>query len=226
MVAALAWRPAYRIIDSRFPFVGIYDRIADPAVLEDAIEIEAITNSRIRDEVGNITLVRPEDRISGPGATPVMAAFTHARPSRFSDGSFGIYYAAQTQDTAIAEVRHHKIAFLSATHEPSIDLDMRVYAADITGSFDDLRELDRGDPTLDPRSYTHSRTFGAARLEANASDGIVYPSVRDMNGTCVAVFRPRCVTHCHPIAYLGFRWNGTTIAEVYERARIMRFSDP
>jgi hypothetical protein len=163
MVAAIAWRPAYRIIDSRYPFEGIYDRVADPALLPDLIAIEALTNERLLDEAGTLALVRPKDRVSGPGTTPIMAAFTHARSSRFSDGSFGVYYAAKHRRTAIAEVRHHKTIFLAETAQESTDLDMRLYAADVRGAFDDLRRADRTDPRLDPDSYATSQRYAAER---------------------------------------------------------------
>ena len=97
-VRATLWKPCFRLIPSRYPTVGLYDAIADPADLDVVFAIEALTNPRIRDEIGQLQLVPPDERVSGPGATPVMAAFTHLNPdgSRFSDGSYGVYYAAQT----------------------------------------------------------------------------------------------------------------------------------
>ena len=46
-----------------------------------------------------------------------MAAFTHLNPqgSRFSDGSYGVFYCARSRDTAIAETRYHSALFLEAT---------------------------------------------------------------------------------------------------------------
>ncbi len=226
-MTAVAWRPAYRIIDSRYPFVGIYDRVADPTTLDDIVALEALTNERILDEAGTLALVRTEDRVSGPGTTPIMAAFTHARPSRFSDGSFGVYYAARRRETAIAEVRHHKTAFLTETGQESIDLDMRLYAADIRGRFDDLRNRARDDALYDARSYVASQRYGFDRYTANDIDGIAYRSVRDVSrkAECVAVFRPCVITNCVTAAYLVFRWDGTSIVEVYVKAEIMRFAD-
>jgi hypothetical protein len=34
-----------------------------------AYQIEAMTNDRLREEVGDISLVPPEDRVSGPGSS-------------------------------------------------------------------------------------------------------------------------------------------------------------
>src|SRR5690606_27761865 len=112
-IAELGWRPGYRIVPSRFPPVGLFDAVADPADLEAVFQIEAMTNDRLRDEVGDISLVPPEDRVSGPGTTPVMAAFTHLNPNgdRFTDGSYGVFYASATIETAVAETSHHRVGF-------------------------------------------------------------------------------------------------------------------
>ena len=85
------------MIASRYPTVGLYDAIADPADLEVVFAIEALTNPRMRNELGQLQLVPPDERLSGAGSTPMMAAFTHLNPegSRFSNGSYGVYYAAQ-----------------------------------------------------------------------------------------------------------------------------------
>ncbi|MGD1066430.1 MAG: RES family NAD+ phosphorylase [Vulcanimicrobiaceae bacterium] len=227
MVTKVDWRPAYRIIDSRYPFVGLFDRVARAADLEGVLAFEALTNERVLDEVGDLRLVRAADRVSGPGTTPIMAAFTHTHPSRFSDGSFGVWYAARRRTTAIAEVRHHKTIFLQATHEPSIDLDLRVYAADVRGHFEDLRGRAADDPLYDPLAYGPAQAFARERYTENAVDGIVYRSVRDpsRNAACIAAFRPRAVTNCVTAAYLTFRWDGRAIVEVHERAEIMRFAE-
>jgi hypothetical protein len=79
-LARVSWRPSYRLIHSRFPTVGLYDAIADPADLDAVFAIEALANPRLRDEIGELQLVEPAERVSGPGATPVMAAFTHLNP--------------------------------------------------------------------------------------------------------------------------------------------------
>jgi hypothetical protein len=104
------WPLAWRIVASRYPPIHLFERLTpDPAVWDALIALEQLTNPRVRDEVGDITLVPPDERVSGPGASYVMAPFTHINPtgSRFSDGSFGVYYAASALETAIAETIHH-----------------------------------------------------------------------------------------------------------------------
>ena len=117
--------------------------------------------SRLRDEVGDIRLVPPEDRVSGPGASVIMAAFTHLNPSgsRFSDGACGVFHAANDLDTAIAETRHHRERFMRATGQPRMELDMRVYLVDLEGELHDLR----GQTTVQPLVY-HTDNYAAGSI--------------------------------------------------------------
>jgi hypothetical protein len=55
-----------RLIPSRYPTVGLYDAIADPADLDVVFAIEALANPRIREEIGELSLVPKEERLTGP----------------------------------------------------------------------------------------------------------------------------------------------------------------
>src|SRR6185437_12887574 len=90
------WQPCFRVIPSRFPTIHLFERIADPADWEALYWLESLTNPRLRDEVGDIELVPPDERAFGPGGSVIMAPFTHLDPagSRFADGTFGAFYAA------------------------------------------------------------------------------------------------------------------------------------
>ena len=193
--------------------MGIYDRVAHPSDLDAIMEIEQLTNPRVRTEMGNLALVRLEDRVTGPGTTPIMAAFTNSLPSRFGDGTFGIYYAAHSERTAIAETRYHRQRFMHYTREPAADLDMRVYHADIRGAFDDVRTRGPRAKIYDSESYVASQAYGGRKYRARAN-GIVYRSVRDSAGECIAVFRPKLVQNCRAVAYLIYRWDGNSIIDV------------
>ena len=218
-VVRCTWHPSYRLIPSRYPTVALYDAIADPADLEVVFAIEALTNARIRDELGDLRLVPPEERVSGAGSTPVMAAFTHLNPdgSRFSDGSYGVYYAAQTLDTAIAEVSHHRAVFLARTEEPAIDVDLRLIAAPVDADLHDLRELGpAGAGLLDPSFYAKPQALGR-RLREGGSAGVLYPSVRHAGGFCVGIFRPRALGRARVGAHIALHWDGQRITHWYEK---------
>lgn len=217
--ARLDWRPCFRIVPSRFPPVGLFDAVADPADLEAVFQIEAMTNDRLRDEAGDIALVPPEDRIAGPGTTPIMAAFTHLNPEgdRFTNGSYGVFYASLTIETAIAETRYHRVRFLAATDEPAQELDMRVYAVDLDAELHDIRGMRESHP-----AYYHASSYAmsqelAAQLRDDGSNGIAYLSVRHDGGECVAVFRPPLLSNCRQERHLCYVWDGSAIATIYEK---------
>ena len=207
------WSQAYRIVPSRFPPVGVFDRIAEPGDLEALYAIEAMTNPRLRDEMGELRLVPPERRISGPGTTPVMAAFTHLNPegSRFSDGSWGVFYAGHSVATAVEETVYHRELFLAATAEPPCDIEMRCYRTSIQARLHDLRGGWKAEH--DPHSYAAGVAL-ARKLRREGSDGLVYDSVRHRGGECVAVFYPDRVAPCVQAQHLMYRWDGQRIAQV------------
>lgn len=215
------WQRAYRIVSSRFPPVGVYDRIADPADLDALHAIEALTNPRLRQELGELSMVPPARRISGPGSTPVMAAFTHPNPegSRFSDGSYGVFYAAHAVATAIEETVHHRERFLAATREPPIELQMRCYRTAISAMLHDVRG--HWPKVHDPHDYSAGQALGK-RLRAAGSNGIVFDSVRDPGGQCVAAFYPDVVAPCVQAGHYLYRWNGARIDTVLEVASVKR----
>ena len=222
----VCWKPSWRLVPSRFPPVGLFDRVANPSDLDIVMAIEGLTNDRLREEVGDLQLVPDEDRISGPCTTPIMAAFTHLNPegSRFSDGSYGIYYAAKEIDTAINETIFHRERFLRATKEPPIEIDMRSYASDIEDEFHDIRGQQAARPTLydpDPDQYGPAQSF-AASLRAQGSNGIVYVSVRDPGRECIAVFKPRLLSPVKQGAHYCYVWDGSTISEVYMKTEYQR----
>jgi len=215
----IIWTPCWRIVPSRFPPIDLFERVAGPADWEALIALESLTNDRIRDEVGNIALVPLEERVSGPGASVIMAAFTHPNPdgSRFSDGGYGVFYAGSDLATAIAETKHHRARFMRATSQSRMELDMRVYAVDLDGELHDVRGGQAALPLVyHPDDYSAGQALGAT-LRADGSAGIVYDSVRHMGGMCAAVFRPRCLANPRQERHLCYVWDGQRIGTVYEK---------
>ena len=218
----IEWKPCWRIIPSRFPPIQLFERVAEPDDLEAIFELDALTNPRLRNEVGDIELVPPGDRISGPGTSVIMAAFTHLNPngSRFSDGTYGAFYAANDLDTAIAETKHHRERFMSATAQEHMELDMRVYLVDLDGNLHDLRGQKATQPLVYHNDNYAAGQYLARTLRKGKSNGIAYDSVRRMEGECVAVFRPPLLSNARQERHLCYVWNGRQIAAVYEKREL------
>ncbi len=217
--ATVRWAPCHRLIASRFPTVGLYDAVASPDDLDVVFAIEALTNPRVRQELGQLSLVPVADRVVGAGATLVMAAFTHLNPlgSRFSDGSWGVYYAADSLPTAVAEVSHHRALFLARTNEPAIDIDMRWIQARLDAALHDVRGQQTALAAVyDPVRYGASQDL-ARGLRGQGSPGIVYDSVRRQQGQCAAVFKPRALSHARAAGHIGLHWDGQAISHWFEK---------
>jgi RES domain-containing protein len=219
---ALDWNPACRIIPSRFPAINLFERVAGAEDFDALYALEAMTNARIRDEVGDISLVPPDERLFGDGSSCIMAAFTHLNPhgSRFSDGSYGVFYCARDRQTAIAETRYHQSRFMAATQEPPMRLSMRLYTVAAHGRVVDLRAASRAEPRIvDPDNYSYAQGIGRTLRQQNAH-GILYPSVRQPGGEALAALRPTLLKNCLHAAYLEYRWNGQTIDAVFEVSQL------
>jgi RES domain-containing protein len=146
---------------------------------------------------------------------------TRFGPASLTPESFGVYYAARDEATAIAEVKHHRVVFLQAMRAPAQDLDFEVLKAAVKGAhFFDLRGRQRDYPDVySPTDYSASQRLGV-ELQRRDADGIAYDSVRREGGECVAVFRPRCVGPARPVKQLIFRWDGEAITAVLETHRL------
>jgi hypothetical protein len=212
--AKIQWQRAVRIIRSLYPPVDLFEDIADPADWPLLISAEMKTNPRLMETIGNIALVPHSRRVSGPGASYLMAPFTHVspdRPSRFSDGRYGVLYVARSFETAVLETMHHHGRFMAATEQaPGWTSQFREIVLDVDASLHDLRSLDRTDPVLDPDDYAASQTLGSS-LRALGSDGIVYPSVRQPGGKCAGLFYPDRVSLPTQGRHLDYHWDGVRV---------------
>lgn len=212
----LEWTPAWRIIPSKFPPQNLFSRIADAEDYESLFELEGLTNDRLRVQRGEHRL---DNHFIGPEPSSlILSAFCHPNPigSRFSNGSYGVYYCAYELDTAVAETTYHRCQFLKATKESPGEIDMRVLLADLLGDLHDLRDLQTSQPQLFHKTdYQHSQTLGG-HLKKEGSKGIVYPSVRH-EGECAAVFCAHILNNCRQERHLCYVWDGQKIAQVYEK---------
>jgi len=201
-----------RLVPSRYPPVGILDRVAAPEDLDAVIELEGWTNDRLSAEIGILHTIPPAEWVTArPGASVIMAAFCHPRPGggRFNDGDRGAWYAGFTLETALAESVFHRSTELAEVGGFETRVEMRLYLADFDARFHDLRGRDPAwEPLHDPGSYAASQAF-ARRLRGSGSNGIAYRSVRRPGGRCIACFRPPLVSNVRPTAHFEYRWSGT-----------------
>ena len=216
-ISDIDWRVSHRIIRSIYPPIALFEDIADPADWELLASAEAKTNPRVRDLIGDISLVSVGRRVSGPGASYVMAAFTHVsrdRPSRFCDGSYGAWYCGDRFEVALMETVYHFARFMSRTSEPPGDAQFRELTCRITGSLHDMRS-GGFENCLRPDDWSAAQVTGAG-LREGGSNGIVYRSVRWSLGDAAALFWPDLIRL--PVVqarHLEYHWDGTSVTRYF-----------
>jgi hypothetical protein len=190
--------------------------VTDPADLADVLAVLS---------VGAPAIIDPARAVTGPGASWIMLPFLRPGPSRFTDGTrYGVFYAGRPQATAIAETTYHYARFLADSHEPATLLGVKMLRCSVRGAMVDIRGAKLARPDLydpDPANYGPAQQWADAR-HREGHEGIVYDSVRNIGGQCVAVFSPRGVTQCRLTGYFAYEWNGTAIVRAHRMRETWR----
>lgn len=189
----------HRLIPSRHDEESVLNRLAeDEKELQELFELDGATNDRLLGEANLLPGISVHELLFGVAyAHIVNAAFTHVHPSgsRFNGSDRGAWYAGFELETAEAEIAFHKAQELAEVQWPEPEtFTFREYLADFRADFHDIRGDAHYSGCLDPNSYANSQRL-AKELLASGSAGIIYPSVRRSNGTCVVCFRPTLVTN-------------------------------
>ncbi len=209
----VTWTHYHRLINSAYPPIDLFEDIAGPSDWGLLGVAEARTNPRVADTIGNLDLVPKDRRVGGDGASYVMAPFTHIsldRVGRFHDGTFGVFYAADSFDVALFETVYHMQIFYAATAQKAGWLtDFRELTGDIDADLVDICGDEFGH-LLAPGDYGASQTF-ARDIRANGADGIVYSSVRSPGGICFGAFYPDVMSVPMQGKHVRYHWDGARI---------------
>ncbi len=206
---AVQYRGMHRLIPSLYSRdETILSEIAhDDAMLEDVVLLDGVTNDRIQGEQRGLAGIGIHELVYGiPNAHIVNAAFAHssADGGRFNDATRGAWYAADELNTSVAEVAYHKARRLADIVVPELpgqrpDLEVTTYddwLADFHAEFNVLRPSEKFAEYLQPEPvptcYGKSQALANALLN-DASNGLVYESVRRPRHYCLVCFRPALV---------------------------------
>ncbi len=203
---------AYRLVNSKFPPISLFEDVANAEDFEVLYQVQALTNPRILNEVGRLELIpRSEIPFGITGCSYATAPFTHVNQdgSRFSDGRFGVLYAADDMDTAVAEVSHHQTRYWS--NVPELRFERFVFRG-LSCKFTDEGMRDAcgvaiNDPIYSPDDYSSAQSLGFEAKRAVCT-GLRYNSVRAPGHICWALLTPRVVTSIIQTAHFEMVWNG------------------
>jgi len=212
----------HRLIPSKYSEDGasVLTRIADDDEHLSAIfDLDNATNDRLTAENNLLPGIGIDELVFGvPYFRIVNAAYCHAHPlgSRFNGPERGAWYAAFELATAQAEVAFHKTIELTEVNWLDEEVTYDDYLADFSAEFHDLR-VGRFGEVLSPDSYVASQELAEKLLEEGAL-GVIYPSVRRANGTCLACFRPALVMNVRKGTTYRFVWSGKPTPKIIKQS--------
>ncbi|MDX1921080.1 MAG: RES family NAD+ phosphorylase [Candidatus Caenarcaniphilales bacterium] len=210
------WKQSWRIISTRYPPINIYESVADQNELEAIKIVESFTSPRINDLIHKIEVLPEEERIYGiQGADIIMASYCYSSDGRFSkENDLKAIYVAKKVETAIEETKYHTAKrFLNARIQEAEE-DVRILSLTLDGELADIRNLQSKHSDLyNPDSYIASQAYAEYLRKLNY-DGILYSSVRDIEGECAAVFRPKLFKNCTTAGFLKYIYKNGKIESV------------
>ena len=117
----------------------------------------------------------------------------NVEPTRFSDGSYSVFYCSLEPETAQAEVRHPFPKYAGNPTSPRTFYYSR-FSCRFDGSVKDLRPMHTDWPDLTHDSdYSFCNDLGAESV-ASDLDGLLTPSARRSDGTNLPVFKRRAIS--------------------------------
>lgn len=140
--------------------------------------------------------------------------FKHWQASRFSDGSFGVWYGAESVETTVHESAYHWCHGLlgdAGFDREVVVAERKVYMVDCNAALLDFRGAVGQNPgLLHPSDYALCRSVGA-RIHREGHPGLVTPSVRRPAGENVAIFNPAVLSNARFLCQLTYHLNGEQI---------------
>jgi hypothetical protein len=188
--------------------------LVDPSELDALSEIEGATSNRRIAQVRGAGALQSYELVHGvPHAALINASFAYAKPrepNRFNGADRGAWYAGFEVETSLAEVGFHLTEALAATGSFHATVEYAELFASFAGEFVDLRRH----PTNEALQPDKTVGYPAGNALADAArarglNGIIYPSVRNPGGTCLAALIPHAVQSVAQGRVYRMVWRGS-----------------
>jgi hypothetical protein len=127
----------------------------------------------------------------------IIWPFKHWQASRFSDGSYGVWYGSDSVETTVYETVYHWYRGLvsdAGFEQLTVIAERKVYSVACVAALLDFRKA-TGHPSLfHPADYSFCQSVGA-RIHKEGHPGLVTRSVRRPGGENFVVFNPAVLSH-------------------------------
>lgn len=141
--------------------------------------------------------------------------FAHSAQSRYSDGSYGVWYGAADLETTVYETAHHWRTKLLSDAEgflkPGVSIERKVYLVRCDSALIDLRPVVKKYPELIyPNDYAATHAIGR-KIHHEGHPGLLTKSARYKKGEVYAVFTPNVLSDARPSCFLTYVTTSTGI---------------
>ncbi|MGB3450855.1 MAG: RES family NAD+ phosphorylase [Giesbergeria sp.] len=140
--------------------------------------------------------------------------FKHWQTSRFSDGSFGVWYGSESVETTVYESAYHWYRGLlsdAGFEQMAVIAERKVYWVACNAALLDFRQVSETQPDLlHPSDYTFCQAVGS-RIHREGHPGLLTQSVRRPAGENLAIFNPAVLSNPRHNCQLTYRLEGGQI---------------
>lgn len=150
--------------------------------------------------------------------------FQNSSQSRFSDGSFGVWYGADSVETTVYETIFHWQNTLlddAGFNKPGVEIQRKIYMVQCDSLLIDLRPEIKSHPEiLHPTDYSATQSIGR-KLHLEGHPGLITNSARVKHGNVYAIFTPKVLSNPALTCFLTYRTTATgveverTVGEVW-----------
>ncbi len=203
---------AFRLIPSRFPPVNVYEGLIANDRQEELVAAENLTNPRLR-SLSRLTSASTGDAVIDPRLQNWnLAPFAYGNPdgSLFFNEDRPCLELALERQTALAVSVARRQAFMQATAEGPIGLDMRMLCTPVRGLFWDLRGWNDTPAGWDLEARRHL----GAQMPSEAQ-GILYRPPERPAGTALAIVTGDVLQRSQQTVHFRYVWDGLCIASLY-----------
>lgn len=137
----------------------------------------------------------------------IMWPFQHGHTSRFSDGSYGVWYGSESVETTVYESAHHWYRGLlsdAGFERLTVIAERKVYSVACNAALLDFRQAEAHPNLLRPSDYAFCQSVGA-RIHREGHPGLLTRSVRRPAGENTAVFNPAVLSNPRQNCQLTYR---------------------
>lgn len=217
---ALDGAPAYRNVIQSVAEAAFDDLLdpQDPDQDPGAARLALRQANRVRANGGSFAALDP----AGDFFFAIQSVFQRAAffPTRYSDGSYTVWYGCQDPLTTIYETGYHMVreALDLRDHPRPIVHRRSVYRVDCTAILMDLSRNGRYYSRLtDPVSYTFTQRVGQ-RVRGEGHPGLLVPSARHAKGINLVIFTPAVLSNPELRQGLTYRLEPSSLElRVYHR---------